>query len=225
MTHRNAPLTPTGRLRLVLRHLKDGIPKAHVAAEFRVSRPTVSTWVARYLAAGEAGLADRPSTPRRSPQRTPAAVVELIESLRRERCQGLGRQGRDTVADPARSQQRQHLYRVLVRHREVLPALPRSLRLPRPRREVGSRLGGARPPSPPPRRDHRIHPSPPPRWHLDHRGPGPRGPPGGPLLGTSRPLPAIPTGAHATGPAPWWDGPSTPDAPSPGLGSCRCRRT
>ncbi|WP_407927999.1 helix-turn-helix domain-containing protein, partial [Kocuria turfanensis] len=49
MPHINAPLTPTGRLRMVRRHLEDGIPKAHVAAEFRVSRPTVATWVARYL--------------------------------------------------------------------------------------------------------------------------------------------------------------------------------
>ncbi|WP_343884060.1 helix-turn-helix domain-containing protein, partial [Kocuria palustris] len=54
MTHVNAPLTPTGRLRMVLRHLDDGIPKAHVAAEFRVSRPTVATWVTRYLQHGEA---------------------------------------------------------------------------------------------------------------------------------------------------------------------------
>jgi transposase InsO family protein len=84
MTHVNAPLTPTGRLRMVLRHLEDGIPKAHVAAEFRVSRPTVATWVARYLAAGEAGLTDRPSTPRHSSTRTPATVVELIERLRRK---------------------------------------------------------------------------------------------------------------------------------------------
>ena len=84
MTHRNAPLTPTGRLRMVLRHLHDGIPKAHVAAEFRVSRPTVATWVTRYLQAGESGLADRPSTPRHSSTRTPATVVELIERLRRK---------------------------------------------------------------------------------------------------------------------------------------------
>ena len=85
MTHVNAPLTPTGRLRMVLRHLDDGIPKAHVAAEFRVSRPTVATWVTRYLEAGEAGLTDRPSTPRHSSTRIPAAVVELIEALRRGR--------------------------------------------------------------------------------------------------------------------------------------------
>lgn len=85
MTHVNAPLTPTGRLRMVLRHLDDGVPKAHVAAEFRVSRPTVATWVARYLESGEAGLVDRCSAPHTSRTRIPAAVVELIESLRRER--------------------------------------------------------------------------------------------------------------------------------------------
>lgn len=45
----------------------------------------MATWVARYLSDGEAGLADRPSTPPRSPQRALATVVELIEALRRER--------------------------------------------------------------------------------------------------------------------------------------------
>ena len=85
MTHRNAPLTPTGRLRMVTRHLDDGIPKAHVAAEFRVSRPTVSTWVARYLTAGEDGLDDRPSAPAESPAQTPGEIVERIEALRRGR--------------------------------------------------------------------------------------------------------------------------------------------
>ncbi|VWX47826.1 hypothetical protein MICRO80W_110015 [Micrococcus luteus] len=60
MTHAHAPLTPTGRLRMVQRHLNDGIPQAHVAAEFRVARPTVATWVARYHAEGEAGLLTGP---------------------------------------------------------------------------------------------------------------------------------------------------------------------
>lgn len=50
MIHVNVPLTPAGRpAGMVLRHLKEGTPKAHVTAEFRVSRPTVATWVARYL--------------------------------------------------------------------------------------------------------------------------------------------------------------------------------
>ena len=54
MTHANALLTPTGRLRMVQHHLIDGIPQSHVAAEFRISRPTMATWVARYRAEGAA---------------------------------------------------------------------------------------------------------------------------------------------------------------------------
>ncbi|KYK00644.1 transposase, partial [Micrococcus sp. CH3] len=83
MTHANAPLTPTGRLRMVHRHLHDGIPQAHVAAEFRVSRPTVATWVARYRAEGEAGLQDRSCRPRRSPAQLDPEVVAQIQTLRR----------------------------------------------------------------------------------------------------------------------------------------------
>ena len=85
MIHANAPLTLTGRLRMVTRHLSDGIPKSHVAAEFRVSRPTVTTWVTRYLAEGEEGLKDRTSRPVQSPSQTPAEVIARIEDLRRER--------------------------------------------------------------------------------------------------------------------------------------------
>ena len=85
MIHANAPLTPTGRLRMVTRHLTDGIPKAHVAAEFRVSRPTVATWVTRYLAEGDDGLKDRTSRPAQSPSQTPAETIARIEELRRER--------------------------------------------------------------------------------------------------------------------------------------------
>lgn len=58
MTYANAPLTPTGPPRMVHRHLYDGVPQAHVAVKFRVSRPTVATWVARCRAEGEAGLRD-----------------------------------------------------------------------------------------------------------------------------------------------------------------------
>lgn len=44
-----APTLPahTGRLRIVHRHLRDGIAQAHVAAEFRVSRPAVVLWMNR----------------------------------------------------------------------------------------------------------------------------------------------------------------------------------
>lgn len=71
MTHANAPLTPTGRLRMVHRHLHDGIPQAHVAVQFGISRPTMPTWVARYRAEGEAGLVDRSSRPTCSPAQLP----------------------------------------------------------------------------------------------------------------------------------------------------------
>ena len=84
MTHANAPLTPTGRLRMVHRHLNDGIPQAHVAAEFRVSRPTVATWVARYRVEGVAGLQERSCRPRRSPAQLDPALVTQILTLRRE---------------------------------------------------------------------------------------------------------------------------------------------
>ncbi|ASE10958.1 IS481-like element ISKrh2 family transposase [Kocuria rhizophila] len=85
MTHANAPLTPTGRLRMVLRHLDEGVPQAHVAAEFRVSRPTVATWVTRYRAEGEAGLHDRTSRPRFRPSQLNPEIIAEIESLRRDR--------------------------------------------------------------------------------------------------------------------------------------------
>lgn len=80
MTHANAPLTPTDRLRMVLRHLDDSVPQAHVAAEFRVSRPTVATRVTRYRAEGEACLRKRTSRPLYQPNQIPDEVVEHIES-------------------------------------------------------------------------------------------------------------------------------------------------
>lgn len=85
MTHVNAPLTPTGGLRTVLRHLDDGIPEAHVAAAFRVSRFTVTTWATRHLEAGEDGLTDRPFTPVGSSSRTGLEIVARIDTLRRAR--------------------------------------------------------------------------------------------------------------------------------------------
>lgn len=85
MTHVNAALTPTGRLRMVTRRLEDGVPKSHVAAECRIARSTVSTWVARYQAESEEGLVDRACTPVTSPSQTPPEVVERIEALRRGR--------------------------------------------------------------------------------------------------------------------------------------------
>lgn len=81
-THRNAPLTPEGRMRLVIRCRTR--PIAHVAAEMGISRATASKWVGRYKRFGELGLLDRSSAPARQPTATPARLVEQIESLRRK---------------------------------------------------------------------------------------------------------------------------------------------
>jgi len=77
-------LTAEGRRRLVARVLDEGRPQAHVAAESRLARATVNTWVGRFRA-GETALADRSSRPHRSPPRLGPAVVARIEALRRDR--------------------------------------------------------------------------------------------------------------------------------------------
>lgn len=92
MVHRNARLAVTGRLILVRRILA-GRPVSHVAKEMGVSRQCAHRWLARYRAAGEAGLLDRSSRPVSSPTATPAAIATAVVELRsRERL------GRDDVA-------------------------------------------------------------------------------------------------------------------------------
>ena len=83
MSHRNAPLTPAGRLRLVQRCQYR--PIAHVAAEAGLSRQCLSKWVSRYRHGGEDALADRSSAPRRSPTQLDRELIKLIEQLRRDR--------------------------------------------------------------------------------------------------------------------------------------------
>ena len=90
MVHRNAPLTPEGRLRLC-RRVEGGRPVSHVAAEMQVSRPTAYKWWHRYCEEGIAGLEDRSSRPRSCPHQTPRRVERRIESLRRSRKLGPAR--------------------------------------------------------------------------------------------------------------------------------------
>lgn len=63
MSHANALLTPTGRLRLVVRCQTR--PIAHVAAEAGISRQCLSKWKTRYDDLGEVVLLDRASVPGR----------------------------------------------------------------------------------------------------------------------------------------------------------------
>ena len=81
MTHRNAPLTPQGRYRLVMR-VQAGRPIAHVAAEAGIARATLSKWVARYRQGGISELEGRSSVPFHCPARTSAEMVDLIEHWR-----------------------------------------------------------------------------------------------------------------------------------------------
>jgi transposase InsO family protein len=86
--HANAALSLRQRERMVCRVVEQGWPLTEAAAAAEVSGRTCSKWVARYRAEGEAGLLDRPSTPRSVPHRTSEQRVEAIASLRRLRMTG-----------------------------------------------------------------------------------------------------------------------------------------
>ena len=68
--HRNAQLSPKGRLLLCRRILEEGWARKDAAEAAGVSERTASKWLARYRAEGEEGLIDRPSTPLSSPRAT-----------------------------------------------------------------------------------------------------------------------------------------------------------
>ena len=82
VTHRNAPLTPEGRRKLVELVINGGWVQARAAERFQVSRATVSKWVSRYRCHGPAGLADRSSRPHTSPNRSSRRTERRIIALR-----------------------------------------------------------------------------------------------------------------------------------------------
>jgi len=81
--HANAKTCPNSRELLARRVIEEGWSHARAAKAVGVSERTVAKWVARYRA-GEP-MADRSSSPRRVPSRTPRQTVDAIESLRRLR--------------------------------------------------------------------------------------------------------------------------------------------
>jgi transposase InsO family protein len=85
--HRNARLTPAGRL-LLCQRIEAGWPVAHAAAAMGISRDRAYVWWRRYQGEGLAGLEDRSSRPHRSPTRTRVGVERRIVTLRQNR--GLG---------------------------------------------------------------------------------------------------------------------------------------
>jgi transposase InsO family protein len=82
VTHRNAPLTPEGRLKLVRLVVDDGWAQARVADRLQLSRATVSKWVSRYRAGGLDALGDRSSRPHHSPTQTAVRTERRILALR-----------------------------------------------------------------------------------------------------------------------------------------------
>lgn len=84
--HKNASLTPEGRLRMVRRALQKGASATQVAKEFDTTPHTVLKWKKRYLEKGEAGLQDRSSRPHsRHPRALSPAQSRRIRTLRKRR--------------------------------------------------------------------------------------------------------------------------------------------
>jgi len=82
VSHRNAPLSETGRLRLARCVVDDGWPLRRAAERFQVAVTTAARWAGRYRELGEAGMADRSSRPHRSPHRTPTRTERRIIKVR-----------------------------------------------------------------------------------------------------------------------------------------------
>lgn len=81
--HRNAPLTPEGRLRLCER-IEAGWPIAHAAESMGISRDRAYVWWHRYQEEGVAGLEDRSCRPHRCPRQTKASVERDFASQPRD---------------------------------------------------------------------------------------------------------------------------------------------
>ncbi|CAL9629606.1 hypothetical protein SUDANB43_06019 [Streptomyces sp. enrichment culture] len=84
MSHRNAQLTPTGRLRLARCVVDDGWPLRRAAERFQVSHTTVTRWAGCYRQMDTAGMHDRSSRPHHSPRQMPAPVKRQVLRLQRE---------------------------------------------------------------------------------------------------------------------------------------------
>ncbi len=82
MSHGNAPLTPTGRLRLARCVAEEGWPLRRAAERFQVSVATAKRWTDRYRTEGEAGMVDRSSRPHTCPRQTPTRTERRIIKVR-----------------------------------------------------------------------------------------------------------------------------------------------
>ena len=83
-THKNAPMTPAGRLRMV-QAVMAGEPMGVAAQRWQIDRKSVRKWLLRYRAEGEAGLCDRSSRPHRSPRAIARGTAQRVIALRQRR--------------------------------------------------------------------------------------------------------------------------------------------
>ena len=99
--HPNAVLTPKHRRRMVDCVLVHRWSIEMTADRFQVDAKTVRKWRDRFLAEGPAGLEDRSSRPRHSPNRTPASVRRRVLHLRRTRRWGAEHIGHELGLAPS----------------------------------------------------------------------------------------------------------------------------
>jgi transposase InsO family protein len=110
VSHGSARLTVHGRRLIVERH-QAGWKQAHIAAAMGVSRKCVKTWIDRYAAEGESGLATRSSRPHTMPTRTSDEIEHQVLAARVEYRDGPDVLG-PRIGVPART-----VSRILRRHR------------------------------------------------------------------------------------------------------------
>jgi transposase InsO family protein len=82
MSHRNAPLSETGRLRLARCVVEEGWSLRRAAERFQVAVTTAARWARRYRELGPAGMTDRSSRPHHSHHRTPTRTERRIIKVR-----------------------------------------------------------------------------------------------------------------------------------------------
>jgi len=134
MSHRNAPLSETGRLRLARCVVEEGWTLRRAAERFQVAVTTAARWAGRYRELGEAGMADRSSRPHHSPHRTPTRTERRIIKVRVVRRWGPARIGYLLGLHPST------VHRVLTRY-----GLAKLRWLDRPTGRVIRRMESARP--------------------------------------------------------------------------------
>jgi transposase InsO family protein len=111
MAHRNARLTPHGRLLLCRRIEAQGWRVCEAASAAGISRQTASKWLARWRCEGTSGLCDRSSRPLRIALRVVGELLRRVVLLRLRKRRGPAWIAWRTRLAPAT------VYRTLRRHR------------------------------------------------------------------------------------------------------------